>query len=171
MTISEKLSGNAVKFFMILLILGVVASSIIFINPQPEKKITTIDGEKFSLRDFKGKIVLIDFMATWCRPCWNSMPWLLELYNDYHEEVVFISISIDPINDNDETLNAWRDMWGAEWIHAIDLSDPPMSQEYQIFKYPTFVLINENGGEIHRSTGSNAEKPLREAISSLLNRQ
>jgi thiol-disulfide isomerase/thioredoxin len=49
----------------------------------PEFSLTTIDGKKLSLSDFRGKVVLLDFWATWCTPCREEIPHFVELQQKY----------------------------------------------------------------------------------------
>jgi thiol-disulfide isomerase/thioredoxin len=94
-------------------------------DKAPDFTLIDLDGNIFTLSDKTGQIVLLDFMATWCGPCQAAMPDLVKLYEEFGDKVVMISISVDPSFDTDEVLSGWRDQWGASWIHARDLADPP----------------------------------------------
>jgi peroxiredoxin len=52
----------------------------------PEFSLNTPDGKKISLKDFRGKVVLLNFWATWCEPCREEMPAMEKLYNEYKEK-------------------------------------------------------------------------------------
>lgn len=130
--------------------------------------LTDIDGNTFSLSDFRGKVVLLDFMATWCGPCRASMPGLVTLHEGLGDRVEIISITVDPSYDSESTLRAWKANWGAEWIHARDLADPPVSQRYEVTGIPTYVIVDGKGVAKFRHVGLTPEATLREELLSLL---
>jgi peroxiredoxin len=62
----------------------------------PEFELRTSDGKPVRLADYAGKVVLLDFWATWCTPCKSSMPWLNELHQKYGPEgFTLLGISMD----------------------------------------------------------------------------
>jgi thiol-disulfide isomerase/thioredoxin len=130
--------------------------------------LTDVDGDEFSLSDFTGKVVLLDFMATWCGPCKASMSGLLALHEELGDRVEIISITVDPAYDSESTLRAWKADWGAGWIHARDLADPPVSQRYEVTGIPTYVIIDRKGVAKLRHVGLTPEVTLREELLSLL---
>ncbi|MCL6462328.1 MAG: TlpA family protein disulfide reductase [Flavobacterium micromati] len=62
------------------------------------------NGNEVSLQDFKGKIIFVNFWATWCPPCIAEMPSLQKLYNDYQDKVVFLFVTTDSFNTADAFL-------------------------------------------------------------------
>lgn len=129
-----------------------------------------IDGETFRLSDNRGRVVLLDFMATWCGPCRMSMSDLREIRRDFGEELVMISISVDPVSDTVEQLKSWRDFWEADWIHARDTADPPISRQFEASAIPTFVVIDKRGEIGYRQVGLAPVETLKSKISELLSR-
>ncbi len=128
------------------------------IQPQPwgnapDFNLIDLDGSPVKLSDFQGKVILLDFMATWCGPCRASMPGLIALHEEVSEEVVMISIGVDPIFDTEERLREWMNEWGAEWIHVRDLADPPLMQLYGVTGIPTYVIVDRNGNIAFRHVG------------------
>jgi peroxiredoxin len=62
----------------------------------PDFELKTSDGKSVRLSDYAGKVVLLDFWATWCAPCRSSMPWLNELHARYESEgLTLLGISMD----------------------------------------------------------------------------
>jgi len=61
----------------------------------PDFTLTDIEGNQVSLSDFKGKVILLDFWATWCGPCKMEIPSFIELQNDYRDDVVVLGVSLD----------------------------------------------------------------------------
>lgn len=105
------------------------------------------EGNAVSLESLRGQVVLLDFWASWCRPCRASMPGLKELYAQYHDkgfEILGISTDTDP--------EAWKKAVEADqtpWIHVIDAASseesPNVAQQYGVHAVPTFFLIDKEG--------------------------
>jgi peroxiredoxin len=65
------------------------------LKKAPDFKLQTIDGKTIQLSDFRNKIVIVDFWATWCPPCRRGIPDLIALQNEYKKDLVVIGISVD----------------------------------------------------------------------------
>jgi cytochrome c biogenesis protein CcmG, thiol:disulfide interchange protein DsbE len=80
------------------------------LNPgdlSPEFKLTDLSGSQVSIRDFKGKVVLLNFWATWCEPCVAEMPALEQLYNRLKSEgFVVVAVGTDDTLDNIKDFQA-----------------------------------------------------------------
>ncbi|MDR2843745.1 MAG: TlpA family protein disulfide reductase [Candidatus Symbiothrix sp.] len=120
-----------------------------------------IHGDTLRLSDFRGKYVLIDFWASWCRPCRAGHPHLLELYAKYKDK----GFEIIAIADNDRTPDIWRkavedDKVGV-WKHILrgldveialkgdaNLAHHPKEisgSKYAVTVLPTKVLVDPDG--------------------------
>jgi len=104
-----------------------------------------INGKEYSLESLKGKLVYIDFWATWCGPCRHELPFLEEVEKAYEgKKVTFISMSVD------DDMVAWdkmvkeKKMKGLQ-LHADGAWASTVAKDYQIKGIPTFFLIDENG--------------------------
>ena len=67
-----------------------------------------------------------------------------------------------------ELLRGWRDSWGADWIHALDTVDPPVSQRFEVRAIPTLVILDKDGGIGFRHVGLTPADTLKREISELL---
>jgi thiol-disulfide isomerase/thioredoxin len=105
--------------------------------------LTSLDGNPFKLSDYRGSVVVIDFMATWCGPCRMEMPHYGTIWEKYGETIVIMSIDIDP-NESEQTLrNFSQDFLYATWIWARDTFN--LGQPYQVTAIPTTVIIDQDG--------------------------
>ena len=124
------------------------------------------EGNMVRLSDFRGKLVLIDFWASWCGPCRHEMKSLLPIYNDLKgDDLVFISISLDK-REKDwrkmlETENLpWVMLWNKE---GFTIGDTPneIQKAYSFYGIPFILLVDEEGKILER--GLRGEQ-VREAI-------
>lgn len=117
----------------------------------PDFTLTDTDGIKFSLSDYRGKIVLLDFMATWCGPCVTEMDHLKEVKGNYFDKEVRI-ISIDV--DDAETSKELRD-FGTEhecnW--RFTAGGGSVGNTYGAASIPTLYLVDEQGTVSYKATG------------------
>ena len=118
------------------------------IVPNPE--FTTLDGTKHRLHDFEGKIVLLNFWATWCQPCIVEFPQLLELADRYKYRIVLVAISVDEKQEKitpfftqfDEDV---QKRTGLENVLIAHDPDKKISQDlFQTVIYPETYIIGEN---------------------------
>ena len=132
--------------------------------PAPVFKYNDINGKEYSLEDFKGKLVYIDFWATWCGPCRFELPYLKSLEKEYHgKNVVFVSISVDDNKAAWEKMVKEQDMKGVQ-LHAEGAWQSFVAKHYQIRGIPTFFIIDANGNILR----PNAPRPSSKEIKPLL---
>lgn len=76
--------------------LSLHAQDLPVLGPAPEWHLTTIDGHPIGLAELKGKVVVVDFWATWCRPCLHEVPGYIVLQEKYADRgLVIVGISVD----------------------------------------------------------------------------
>ena len=116
---------------------------------QPAYNFTLMDvnNNSVSLSDFKGKYVLLDFWATWCRPCIAEIPNLKRIKSDFGgDQFEVISVCID--RGNPSTINSWKrinEKFQTNWIQLFDANGEGTSKQYKIEHYPTLMIIDPNG--------------------------
>jgi peroxiredoxin len=111
----------------------------------PEFSQATPDGRKMGTKDFKGKVVLLDFWASWCIPCRKSNPDLVKMYEKYHDKgLEILGISLD------ENVNNWKEAIKADkliWNHVSDLKswDNEVAKLYNVQAIPFAYLLDKEG--------------------------
>lgn len=114
-------------------------------KPAPSFTLTDINGEERALRDFAGKVVYLDFWASWCGPCLREIPFARELKERMagHDDLVFLYVSVD----TDE--EAWRRAVAEHDIKGVHVNVPGFGHEvpvsYNLKGVPTFYLIDRKG--------------------------
>ncbi len=105
-------------------------------------------GRVHRLSDYKGKVVFLNFWATWCPPCKNEMPHIQDLYESYGEnakEVVFLSVSHPGGREkNVDGIADFMKTQGYSWPSVMDLNGE-VYQQYQITSIPTTFMIDKEG--------------------------
>ena len=110
-------------------------------TPAPDFIVQDAD-RKVEIRDFRGKLVLLNFWATWCPPCVEEMPSLVQLQQRMKDKgLTVVAVSVDV--DNDAYHNFLKD-------HKIDLltvrdPDQKANNLYGTFKFPETYIIDRNG--------------------------
>jgi len=130
----------------------------------PDFSAKDIAGQAVKLSDLKGKVVLLDFWATWCPPCRVEIPNLLEIYRKFKDkEFVLISVSLD--RDLQAARQFVKDK-GMDWVHIIDLeAGRRIATLYQVEYIPlTFVIGTKGKIEARKMRGDE----LRDKIAALL---
>jgi len=106
-------------------------------------------GRMVSMKDFKGKVILIDVWATWCGPCRGQFPYLKAIEEEYRDnkDVVFVGISTDKIKDKQKWLKTIQKE-NLVGVQLLDDFGKAFGRKYQIMSIPRFLLINKQGNWI-----------------------
>ena len=128
-------------------------------SEAPDFSQASPEGKKIALSDLRGKVVLIDFWASWCRPCRMEMPNVKKVYEQYHNkgfEILGVSL--------DKDKGAWTgaiQQDGLPWKHVSDLAfwNNAVAQQYGVSSIPYTVLVDRDG----KVLGKNLRGPALEA--------
>jgi thiol-disulfide isomerase/thioredoxin len=126
-----------------------------------------IEGDRISLEGLRGRVVLLDFWASWCGPCRMSVPILSRIHERYEARgVSVLGINTEPELSVDQLREAHR-RFGARFPTVCD-RDGALSEGFDVSELPTLVLI-DRAGRIHRiETGVPEEEALATEIETLL---
>jgi thiol-disulfide isomerase/thioredoxin len=109
----------------------------------------TADGKPFKWSDYKGKVVLIDFWATWCGPCIRELPNVKNMYKKYHDKgFEVVGISLDRSKGKLDTFIKTQKL---EWTNLYSADpkttgwDHPMATYYGVMSIPNVILVDQNG--------------------------
>lgn len=165
---------SKIRNYILIGIIFIIAISIIsftLYRPSNEKEVsdftlTDLNNQTFKLSDFKGKVVIIDFMATWCKPCLVETANLIEIWNIYENEIIIISIDADPTETEDQLKSFKEDFPEATWIWAMDTEN--LAYDYKIMMVPTLVIFDQNGKIVSKHEGITDNQALIEEIDNII---
>lgn len=135
-------------------------------KPAPEIRLDMLDGEKFTLSSHQGKVVVLDFWATWCGWCMQSMPEIAAMAEEFGDRVVLM-----PINQQEDkkTIAAGLERLKLEPKSALDV-DGAASEHFQVSAIPQTVIVGPDGKVTHVFVGGGpgVVDQLRQAIKAAL---
>ncbi|MDF1661078.1 MAG: TlpA disulfide reductase family protein [Planctomycetota bacterium] len=144
---------------------GMMASAALAVGKEfPDFKVKDTEGKELSLSEYKGKVVLVDFWATWCGPCMKEMPNVIKAYTKYHAKgFEIIGISFDKDKDRMDKVTkdkkmTWRQYFdGKGWGNLL-------GKKYGIRSIPATFLVGKDGKIIAKNLrGDDLEKALAKA--------
>jgi peroxiredoxin len=135
-------------------------------KPAPELTLKSLDGRTVHLSDYRGKVVLLNFWATWCGGCRVEMPRLVELSRKYRARgLEIIGVSMDDAG-NDVVA---RFVQALHVPYTIVSGDDAVAQTYGGIQFlPQTFVIDRQGEVVESVAGPPEERPFDELIQSLL---
>ena len=109
-------------------------------QPAPDFAVKDLDGQAVSLSQFKGKVVLIDFWASWCGPCIGDLPNLRKIKEQVAAQpVIFLNVSLDA------NEAAWQQAIAKHEIKGVHVRSEQVSQAYNVSGIPRYYLVDPQG--------------------------
>lgn len=140
--------------------------------PAPDFTMNDIDGKPFTLSSLKGKVVMIDFWATWCPPCIRSIPEAKNIWNTFKKkDFILLGVSLD------KDLDTWKNYVKEQqmsWIQVADGNfwDNKAAILYGIGSIPSVWILDQEGNVALKDVNPLSESDaIRAKITELLNKK
>lgn len=135
-------------------------------NKAPDFTLLNVAGEKVTLSDYKGKVVILDFWATWCGPCRKGIPDLISIQNDYKDDVVVIGISLDQQNTKARVPSFVKSM-GINYP-IVYFNNKVINDFGGVRAIPTTFIIDQKGNIVNKMIGLYPRSAYEEQLKSLI---
>lgn len=160
---------------------AVIAASILFTRPAPAGRgaqatsparahdftLPKLEGGPVSLASLRGRVVVLDFWATWCPPCRAELPWLVKLTQRYEARgVTLLAVDLDDPPDREQLIREFTA--GVRGLdRSVVLGDLAVEADFAIKSMPTLVILDREGRELSRFVGATDEQTLERLLESL----
>ena len=131
-------------------------------KPAPDITLELLDGQTLAMSDLRGRLVLLDFWATWCGPCLASLPTLMEIAEQYADEVEFVAV-----NQSEEPASIQQFLDSRLWKLRVGLDrDGTIGRLLRVNAIPTVLVFDREGvlRHVHVGAGPNLKAELTEVI-------
>ncbi len=142
----KRLTGILI-YFVLLAMLGLIdigcSAPVVSIDkPAPDFRLPDLDGKEVNLDDFKGKPVLLNFWASWCRPCAEEMPYLQQVYEEWSDRgLVVLTINL---GDDPAKVKQFRQNHQLSLPVLLDTRQD-LADKYNVLSIPTTFFIDKDG--------------------------
>ncbi len=124
-----------------------------------------LNGKSVRLSDYRGKVVILDFWATWCPPCRASIPGLEKIYKAYKDKgLVILAVSLD--QGEWDSVKSFGSEYGI--TYTILKGDDEVSDKYQVRTIPMLLVINKEGRITKRYLGFGNDEDLENNVKAIL---
>ncbi|MDF1527038.1 MAG: TlpA disulfide reductase family protein [bacterium] len=132
----------------------------------PDFTLAAVDGSMVSISDYRGKVVLVDFWATWCPPCLEMIPILSRLHKKYSDKgLVVLGVSLD--NEGLEMLGTF--VHEKMIPYKIVMGDKKIGSAFGgVSSIPTLYMVDRNGRLVRKLTGYHSYAQLEEQVKKYL---
>lgn len=132
-------------------------------SAAPDFELQTLSGEKVRLSDLRGKIVLINFWATWCEPCKIEMPFFEKLYQKNGSQLEILAVNFD---EPQQKVQQFAEEFGLSFPILLD-PGAEVQNLYRVRGYPTTFIVDEEGMTSFHHIGLITEEQVFDYLSQL----
>ena len=121
----------------------------------PSFTASSLKGAEVNLDSHRGKIVIVNFWASWCGPCIEEVPSLIKLVNEFKGEIQLIAISGDSVKEDiDIFLKSFPEFNANPYIHIIFDQDRSLTNLYHVTRLPESFIVGRDGKLVKKIAGS-----------------
>lgn len=136
-------------------------------KPLPDLTLSTVGGQKWSLRERRGRVVLLNFWATWCAPCRTEVPYLVRLSDKYKANgLEVVGVTID--SEDTEQINNFIKEFKVNYPVLLTVPGSVLSRQKAV---PMSLLIDEKGVLAKKYVGAIKENVFEKDIKVLLSKK
>lgn len=110
----------------------------------PDFQLADLDGNTYALSELQGKIVFVNFWATWCPPCRVEMPHMQRVYEEHGEDVVMLGVNLTPTEVNHDIVRTFISDQGLTFPIVLD-EEGKVQDRYRVVTYPTTYVLDREG--------------------------
>ena len=156
---------------VVLAIIGNAGKRAVAVMPQPGYqappiRLASFAGPTLSLAQFRGRLVFVNFWASWCPPCQAESPDLVKMYQKYGKQITFIGVNLTG-SDTVRAARGFIQHFHIPYPSLMDTHDA-VTKEYAVIAIPTSLFINRQGIIVSRVTGGMTSSVMQHNLSALL---
>lgn len=136
-------------------------------QPAPNFKVISISGQTITLDNYRGHVLILDFFATWCQPCRQSMPHLVEMNRKYGKQgLQILGLSVD--EEGERVVKTFTDEFRVNY--PLALAGDVTAVDFGVRSVPVMYIIDKKGkiAEVYRGFSNEIARSTEQSIKRLL---
>jgi cytochrome c biogenesis protein CcmG/thiol:disulfide interchange protein DsbE len=136
-------------------------------QPAPNFKVISISGQTISLDNYRGHVLILDFFATWCQPCRQSIPHLVEMNRKYGKQgLQILGLSVD--EEGERVVKTFTDEFRVNY--PLALAGDATTVDFGVRSVPVMYIIDKKGkiAEVYRGFSNEIARSTEQSIKRLL---